>query len=1224
MGKKPGLPTALVVLFVALSMALFSAAGVTAQEQAARESSSTGAAEAATATAVRAIIRVERPMVHPDTAASRRTIEDALLQAARHTRRVSPELRVEVPWYSDGSGGAAGGAAPTAPETYTLTINAVGDGGSSDGSSNIMLILTGRSGTAAGRQASGIPLTGRWDGDLYRDISRQMIYLRAEARGFEQSNPEGAPRFVDELYLSELAGSTITTEGANLYPYTVATTGDGDVVVGAVTVALRLGPDFRIRDIPGQFLLDEGNYSSAMTVAVTPAGTVVTRPSMGRDLFLYPPGQAEPARLRNPLSGQGGLSALSDGSVVVVDATSRRAVRLEGRSVTPLNIHRQEYSYIPAVAAGPEGTIWAYDTIQRTIFIYSPGGELLDAVLPMMPVEDAAATRAMAVGDTGDFLLLTMNGLRRFDRSGRMVWSADSIVTPHDPAGAGAAVPLGGMMSVAWHEPSGSIYLADYTGQRVIRLVEGGADVDPFTAEILELNDRLSGRQTGDGAGGSASGGGRSGAGGSGAPDDGWITPTNRAALLTRKADLYLERGALEMAQAQWQNVLDEDPWSTVAMDRIDEIEVELLMRRVVELDRRVRTLLLDFGRETARRDYERTIRLYERILNLDPQRQPARRAKGELEGLFEGTPVPSGPEFPLEVVRLTVPPLFPVLLPQYRGGGAGVLQLRNPAPYEVVIVSATLDLPGFTDGPTEVEIPPSLGPGATARVDLPLLLNRTVLTLQEDLPARAAVEIIYRPAGGSNGGGMPGSAGAPGGADSQASAGGSGNGGGAGGRAGGGAPEHEHDGDTGSARPAAASPAGSSTGPTWTATASTTTTVHRRSALVWDDSAKLAGFITPNEDIVAGFALRVLASLGADESPVSEVSPRLVRAARLADAVGTYGIQYIEDPQSPFSRVHGGDSYPVDTVRFPRLTLYYRSGDCDDTSALLASMYEAAGLETAIVTTPGHVLIAFNTGEPRENRWFFDTSGTTVLERNGTLWIPVETTVLERGFSVAWQEGSHLVRKHLPAGEVEFIPVASARERYAALPLPEPSFTITEPAPRAIAAAVSASTRQIGNILYNAGLAGLEQELAERSGGRRVPVLNRIGILHGRSGYHEEGEAVFREILHLRDDYLPAYINLAHIALSRNRPDEALTILTRAEEIRPGNGIVLELLVRTHLEAGRNDDAGRALTELREVAPERATLLAGIMSSQDGRAARAGDLAAALPPAAWDAGSVE
>jgi hypothetical protein len=93
---------------------------------------------------------------------------------------------------------------------------------------------------------------------------------------------------------------------------------------------------------------------------------------------------------------------------------------------------------------------------------------------------------------------------------------------------------------------------------------------------------------------------------------------------------------------------------------------------------------------------------------------------------------------------------------------------------------------------------------------------------------------------------------------------------------------------------------------------------------------------------------------------------PRLFRALRIIDALGARGIEYVEDPASPISVVLGQES-AVDTVRFPRTTLLYQSGDCDDTTALLTSLLEAAGIRTAILTSPGHVFAAFESGEPRK-----------------------------------------------------------------------------------------------------------------------------------------------------------------------------------------------------------------------------------------------------------------
>jgi len=1111
-----------------------------------------------TAQTARTAIRIDRPVVYPDSRDSRRLLEDALVQAARHAERVYPGFSVTVGWEAarEQDGTPRPGGEGDAVEAYRLSVNAVRD----SESNTISLTLTGSGGDAVGRQATAIPLMGAWDGTLYRELSQQFGYLVAQARGFPRLRDDSAPRFVDELYLGELAGSTITTEGASLYPYSVAVTADGDVVVGSITVAIRFSPEFRVLELPGAALLDEGNYSSAMTVAVTPAGSVVTRPSMGRELYRYRPGTVEPERVRNPLTGQGGMAVLPDGSIVVVDYANRRAARLEGRIAVPLNLFPDEYTYIPAIAAGPEGNIWAYDTMARLIRIFSPDGVELDSVVPMIPMEQAAGVKALAVGESGDFLLLTTGGLWRLDRSGRAVWMIDAV---DDPAGS----PLGQMMGVAWHEPSGSIYLADYMGQRVIRLAENArtdtVSTDRFTRRILELNEDL--RRAGADAG-------------------------HRGDLFAEKAQLYQERGALEMAQAQWQLVLEEDPFSMDAIDRIDAIESSLLQRQVLLLDDRVRTLLDDYGRETARRDYSRAIRLYEQILNLEPDNEEMRRAKSALEARFEDRDGPTPPPYPIEIADLSVEPLFPVLLQRYHDGGAGSFDLHNPGDRSVRIRSALATAGSFTDTSTPIDLPDLLAPGATVTVGIPLFLGREVLSLQEDLPIQVSIRVEYTV-------------------------------------------EESSGGD----------------GTVSLVTADASTTLHRRSALVWDDSAKLASFVTPNEEVVAGFALRVLASLerGNPESGTSAgeargiaaVSPRIARAIRLTDALGRYGINYVEDPRSPFSEVHG-TAQAVDTVRFPRLTLYYRSGDCDDTSALLASLFEAAGLDTAIVTTPGHVLIAVDTGEPEANRWMFETTTTTAIPYDGTLWIPIETTVVDDGFAVAWQEGSHLVRENTDTGTVEIIPTRSARDRYPALPLPAPSFTITEPPVSAITGAVATSFRQVDEIVYTAGRSALDRDLAARAGTRRIPVLNRIGIMEARFGYTDRARAAFTEIIGLRNSYVPAYLNLANLALLEGDPEEALTHLDQASLLDPDSAMVIDLTARAHHAAGNGREAREAVRHLAEIAPDRAARLSMILSTTGtavtdggderdpaaptGRASRAGgpaEVLGALPPAEWPVG---
>jgi hypothetical protein len=94
-----------------------------------------------------------------------------------------------------------------------------------------------------------------------------------------------------------------------------------------------------------------------------------------------------------------------------------------------------------------------------------------------------------------------------------------------------------------------------------------------------------------------------------------------------------------------------------------------------------------------------------------------------------------------------------------------------------------------------------------------------------------------------------------------------------------------------------------------------------------------------------------------------------------------------------------------VDSLNYPYQTLYYRGGDCDDLSILYCSLLEVLGVDTAFITIPGHIYMAFDTGA--ENGVMFDTGKEDFIEHGGRLWMPVEVTVPGEGFYGAWRIGA-------------------------------------------------------------------------------------------------------------------------------------------------------------------------------------------------------------------------
>ncbi len=180
--------------------------------------------------------------------------------------------------------------------------------------------------------------------------------------------------------------------------------------------------------------------------------------------------------------------------------------------------------------------------------------------------------------------------------------------------------------------------------------------------------------------------------------------------------------------------------------------------------------------------------------------------------------------------------------------------------------------------------------------------------------------------------------------------------------------------------------------------------TIYRKSSISWKDSKSLSAFITPNDSILGGFSA---AALSADGLP--SLYPRAFsKAMGILSALGAHGIAYVEDPESGVSKALGKAEI-LDTVRLPRVTLLNKVGDCDDISALSASLLEGVGLQTAILTSPGHVYLAFCTGEAPSMAWMYSTADTFAISMEGKLWIPFESTLLSTGFSEAWKKGCAL-----------------------------------------------------------------------------------------------------------------------------------------------------------------------------------------------------------------------
>ncbi|MDR3020597.1 MAG: OmpA family protein [Treponema sp.] len=211
---------------------------------------------------------------------------------------------------------------------------------------------------------------------------------------------------------------------------------------------------------------------------------------------------------------------------------------------------------------------------------------------------------------------------------------------------------------------------------------------------------------------------------------------------------------------------------------------------------------------------------------------------------------------------------------------------------------------------------------------------------------------------------------------------------------------------------------------------------IFHRNTLSWDDDRRAAAFVSPRDGAARYFARYVAGAVEREKLTTSNERVRntpsnVLYAAALFEALRLYGITYVVVPATSFANVSADESV-LDNVSYPYQALYYRGGDCSYLSILFCAMLEALDIESAFITIPGHIYIAFEVGD---DDWYLFNEN--IIEFEGRRWLPVEITIPGQGFTRAWRIGASQWRKNADLGEAALYPIREAWDLY-------PSVTVT------------------------------------------------------------------------------------------------------------------------------------------------------------------------------------
>jgi tetratricopeptide (TPR) repeat protein len=363
------------------------------------------------------------------------------------------------------------------------------------------------------------------------------------------------------------------------------------------------------------------------------------------------------------------------------------------------------------------------------------------------------------------------------------------------------------------------------------------------------------------------------------------------------------------------------------------------------------------------------------------------------------------------------------------------------------------------------------------------------------------------------------------------------------------------------------------------------TLSIYDRNSMTWDDDRKAASFVTAKDPTVLIFSKNSAGIIR--EHGYNPINLNLRIALGIFETLRLYGMNYVIDPQSAYTEASQSGTF-IDYLQFPSQTLIYRAGDCDDLSILFSSMLESVGIETAFITIPGHIYMAFSLGISQEEagQQFADLGD--YIFREGQTWVPVEITMVSDGFLKAWKEGAKEWREAEARKEADFFPVHDAWRLYEPVGMSSAALSLVYPSKE--------------NILeyYNAGLEAFvegelsgevtELQLRISQEGDSPRLRNKFGIFYARYGKFAEAEVQFRKALELKRDYAPPMVNLGNIYFLRRLAEDALTWYERAAKVDPDNRTALAGLARAQYELQQYDALRESYAKLKAVDPGAAT----------------------------------
>jgi len=323
--------------------------------------------------------------------------------------------------------------------------------------------------------------------------------------------------------------------------------------------------------------------------------------------------------------------------------------------------------------------------------------------------------------------------------------------------------------------------------------------------------------------------------------------------------------------------------------------------------------------------------------------------------------------------------------------------------------------------------------------------------------------------------------------------------------------------------------------------------TIYGKNAMVWGDSEMVGSFVTPKDDTLRNYVRRVINEFQPEPGPLNE---KLVAAMTFFSSLTAAGTKYVIDPNTPYTSLRDDQ---VDYVQFPRETLKLKSGDCDDLSVLISAGLENLGIETAFVEIPGHLLMMFNTGLAESEMGLISQDSSLLVIRNGQVWIPIESTMVNASFTEAWAEGARKYQQALTDNNLGIIDLKQAWQQYKPVTLRKAGYSIEIPGRNRADELINTAQNQLLSKSINRLILPYQSMIA--SNPQNIQAHMQIAILFSRYGLYDDAQLSFDALNEIAPDDSAVHTNQGNLYLLQKFYDKAIASYQQAAKLDPTDG---------------------------------------------------------------------